>query len=173
MADSFLQFSETLNNITTAESLWLQHQLEPIAVIDETEYAEDAVPDSTIEPSFRGLRFLRDYEDLDDDTDLKGFDIAFQEDGEQVYAWLFADAYGDVGRLAHLIRKFLKQFRRDQCWSLTYANTCSKLRVGEFGGGAVLVTADEIRWQSGYEFIEQQRAAFEARKQSSGCMSNA
>jgi hypothetical protein len=62
------------------------------------------------------------------------------------------------------VQKFLKKFRPDQCWSLTYATTCSKPRAGEFGGGAVFVTADEIKWQNAYDFIEDQRAAFKAKR---------
>ncbi len=68
--------------------------------------------------------------------------------------------WGDVSNVAWLVQKFLKKFRPDQCWSLTYSATCSKPRVGEFGGGAVFVTADTIRWQNAYDFIEEQRAAF-------------
>jgi hypothetical protein len=64
-----------------------------------------------------------------------------------------------------LVTKFLKEFRPDQCWSLTYATTCSKPRVGEFGGGAVFVTADAISWQNAYGFIEEQRAAFQQKKE--------
>ena len=51
--------------------------------------------------------------------------------------------------------------RPDQCWSLTYATTCSKPRLGEFGGGAVFVTADNIRWNNSYDFVAEQRNAFE------------
>ncbi len=167
MADNFLQFSETLDNLTAEESAWLGHQLEPIAVINGTEYPEDddAVRNRETEPSYQGLRFLRDYEDLNDDADVQGFQIEYQADDTN-YAWFSAEANGDADRLAHLIQKFLKRFRPDQCWSLSYATTCSKLRAGEFGGGAVFVTAAEIRWQSSYAFVEQQRAAFEQNRKS-------
>ena len=74
------------------------------------------------------------------------------------YLWLHADTYGEPAHVAWLIQKFLKRFRPDQCWSLTYANTCSKPRVGEFSGGAVFVTANEIKFQDASDFVEQQRA---------------
>jgi hypothetical protein len=165
MADNYLQFSETLDALTPEEATWLRHQLEPIAVVDGTEHPEDddAVRNCETEPSFQGPRFLQDYEDLCDDADEQGFHVQFQT-GDSNYAWFSADEHGDADRLAHLIQKFLKRFRPDQCWSLTYATTCSKLRAGEFGGGAVFVTADEIKWQSSHAFVEQQRAAFEAAK---------
>ena len=47
---------------------------------------------------------------------------------------------------------------------LTYAVTCSKLRVGEFSGGAYFVTADEIRQQHAYDFANEQREAFAKRR---------
>ena len=67
--------------------------------------------------------------------------------------------------MVHLVQKFLKRFRRDQCWSLTYANTRSKPRLGEFGGGAVFVTADEICWNDCYDFVEEQRKTFQRREE--------
>ena len=71
---------------------------------------------------------------------------------------------GNPDNVAWLVQKFLKKFRPDQCWSLTYAATCSKPRVGEFGGGAVFVTADEIKWQNAYDFVEQEQTVFEAKQ---------
>jgi hypothetical protein len=159
MADNFLQFSETLDALTPEEADWLRHQLEPITVINGTEYPEDddAVRSRDTDPSYQGMRFLRDYEDREDGDNDPGFETEFQDTD----VWFSAEAHGNADRLAHLIQKFLKKFRPDQCWSLTYATTCSKLRVGEFGGGAVFVTADKIRWRNAYDFVEQQRAAFQ------------
>lgn len=99
MADNYLQFSETLDNLTAEESAWLGHQLEPIAVINGTEYPEDddAVRNRDIEPSFQGLRFLQDYEDLNDDADVQGFQVEYQADDSN-YAWFSADEHGDAGQ---------------------------------------------------------------------------
>jgi hypothetical protein len=36
--------------------------------------------------------------------------------------------------------------------------TCSKMRSGEFGGFAFVITRDEIRWMSTWEWIHQQQA---------------
>jgi hypothetical protein len=144
MADNFLQFSETLDDLTPEEATWLDRQL-----------AEDR----------KGCpAFLQDYEDREPgDTDC-GFQCELVDEADNRHLWLYADEAGDVGRVAHLVQAFLKRFRPDQCWSLSYAATCSKLRVGEFGGGAVFVTADEIHWQSSDGFIEQERTRFKARK---------
>ena len=73
--------------------------------------------------------------------------------------------WGSPERVAHLVQKFLRQFRPKECWSLTYATICSKPRVGEFGGGAVFVTADTKVWKNAYDFVEAQREAFRKRQQ--------
>jgi hypothetical protein len=146
MADNYLQFSESLDALTPKEAKWLAGQL-----------AEDPETGCPV--------FLLDYDDREpDDTDC-GFQHDFEGPRKHRSLWLSAEERGDVGRVAHLVRKFLKQFRPSQCWSLTYATTCSKLRLGEFGGGAVFVTAQDIRWNNAYDYIEEQRKLFDRRQQ--------
>jgi hypothetical protein len=171
VADNYLQFSEVVAKLTEQEEAWLNEQLESIRVFGEKEYPEDAVPADLAdkEADWSGVRFLRDKPDHDAEWDALGFEFSFCEDhdnggyvtdGWGRHLWLYAETWGDVTNVAWLVQKFLKQFRPDQCWSLSYSATCSKPRVGEFGGGAVFVTADMIRWQNAYDFIEEQRAAF-------------
>ena len=57
------------------------------------------------------------------------------------------------------------EFRPQQSWSMTYSITCSKPRAGEFGGGAVFVTADEIHLQSAYEFVSERQQAFQQQQE--------
>ena len=82
--------------------------------------------------------------------------------------WLYAEEWGDVEHVACLVRQFLLRFRPDRCWSLTYSCTCSKLRVGEFGGGAVFVTADEVKYQHADGFVVEQRLLFDRRTRRPG-----
>ena len=114
-----------------------------------------------------GIRFLRDKPDHDPDWDALGFEYTFHDDHDEGgwgrHLWVYAEESGCPDNVAWLVQKFLKKFRPDQCWSLTYSTTCSKPRTGEFGGGAVFVTADEIKWQNAYNFIEDQRAAFKVK----------
>ena len=145
MADYYLQFSETLDAINPDEEKWLHEQL-------------------AADPHTDCPAFLLDYGDRDPDDPGYGFEWSFHGEGEERHLWVHADDHGDVDRLAHLVQKFLKAFRPGECWSLNYANTCSKPRVDGFGGGAVFVTVDEIRSHSSGEFIFQQRQAFEAAK---------
>ena len=170
MADNYLQFSEILANLSEPEEAWLKELLQPICVFGGKEYPNDSVPTelADAEPDWAGVRFLRDKDDYDPAWNSLGFEHDFATDSDEGgwgrHLWLHADDWGNPENAAYVVQKFLKTFRPDQCWSLTYAATCSKSRVGEFGGGAVFVTADVIQHQNGYGFIEEQRTAFEAKR---------
>lgn len=167
MADNYLEFSEKLDNLTAEEEAWLKEQLQTIVVYGNREFAEDD-PATASDPDFTGPRFLRDNPDFDSPWDVLGFEVAFMDDKDDDtsptrYLWLHADC-GNPDHVAWLVQKFLKRFRPDQRGSLTYAGTCSKPCIGEFGGGGVFVTANEIKWQDAGDFVAQERAAFEVRK---------
>ena len=166
MADNYLQFSEMLPNLTAEEAAWLEEQLQKIVVYGDREFVEDdpAIATMPNDPDFTGPRFLRDDPDFDCRYDVLDFEFAFQDEHGARSLWLYADTHGNPEHVAWLIHKFLKRFRPDQCWSLTYANTCSKPIVGEFAGGAVFVTATEIKQQTTDDFIQQERAAFKQSK---------
>jgi hypothetical protein len=170
MADNYLQFSEIIPNLTDAEEAWLKEQLQPVCVFGDNEYAEDAVPAELVDtdPDWSGIRFLRDKGDHDPTWDYLGFGYTFHDDPEQGgwgrHLWLYAEECGNADNVAHFVQKFLTAFRPTECWALTWATTCSKPRAGEFGGGAVFVTTDEIKWQNAYDFVEQERTAFKAKK---------
>jgi len=151
MADNYLEFSEVIDNLTTAEGDWLDQQLDT-----------DAKADCPV--------FLADFPGRDPyDTDC-GFTYSFEEYGGRRWLSLTSAEGSNVDYLTHLIGKFLRRFRPDQCWSLTYSISCSKMRIGEFGGGAVFVTADKINQQCAYSWVEQQQAAFQKkRKSKSAC----
>ncbi len=167
MANNYLQFSEVIPHLTEDEGTWLRNQLERVYVFGEREYREGEVPEDLArqDADWIGIRGLRDAEDPPEDDEFIGFQHEFckddDRDGWGRYLWIFAEEDGGVDCVVHLVQKFLRQFRPGECWSLTYATTCSKPRVGEFGGGAVFVTVDEIRWQDAFDFVEQQRAAFQ------------
>lgn len=170
MANNYLQFSEIIARLSQPEEAWLKEQLESICVYGEEEYPKDAVPVELAdrEPDWSGVRFLRDKEDHDPCWDSLGFEYRFHDDpgegGWGRHLWLYAEECGNPDNAAHLVQKFLKQFRPDQWWSITYATTCSKPRAGEFGGGAIFVTADKIAWQNAYDFVARCCDKFKAAK---------
>ena len=154
MANNYLQFSEVIGHLTVAEEQWLREQLQSIQVVDGNEYPEDEIPvdlqDAEIE--WEGPRVMRDNPDYDADFNSLEFEYAFHDDhdtpdGWGRHLWLYAEESGNPDHVAWLVQKFLQKFRPDQYWSLTWAATCSKPRVGEFSGGAVFVMRC-MRWMS-------------------------
>jgi hypothetical protein len=152
MADNYLQFSAVLPRLTEAEEAWLKGQLQLIKVFGDREYAEEGVPAELAdqEADWEGARFLRNDKNYNFEWDQLGFEYAFcpadegGRDGWGRHLWLYAEEWGNPDHVAWLIRGFLQKFRPTECWSMTYATTCSRPRVGEFGGGAVFVTAKRV-----------------------------
>lgn len=160
MADSYLEFSEVLPCMTADEEAWLRTQLEIVYVFGEQEYAEGHLPEEldSAEAAWYGCRAWRDLEDYEpDESTPVGFAWEFHDDqgprGWGRHAWFHAEENGDPWRVAHVVQKFLRRFRPDQCWSLTYALTCSKPCAGEFGGGGLFVTAEAIRFVDAHDFV--------------------
>ena len=135
MANNYLQFSEVIPQLTTQEADWLRGQLEVVCVFGEHQYAEDKLPRglNRDEADWIGCRAYRDMSGDDPNSDA-GFEYEFSRDDCHEdwgrHLWLYADDSGSVGHIAHLVQKFLKAFRPGACWSLTWAISCSKPRVG-------------------------------------------
>ena len=171
MANNYLQFSEVIPQLTTQEADWLRGQLEVVCVFGEHEHPEDKLPPGLDrdKADWIGCRAYRDMLDYDPNY---GWDLGFeydfsQDDHDQDWGrhlWLYADESGAVDRVSHLVQKFLKAHRPDESWSLTWAVSCSKPRVGEFGGGAVFVTAEEITWQDAYDFAADRKLSLRPRR---------
>jgi hypothetical protein len=121
------------------------------------------LPDGKCDSVFAGPRFLLDF-DCDEDQAVCGFDCEFEEGEDEDapgHVVFHADECGSPERLAHLVQTYLRRFHPDRSWALSWSVTCSKLRVGEFGGGGVLVTAERLCWVNTWEFLEEQADRFE------------
>lgn len=163
MAESYVQFSEVLAPLTDAEANWLRRQLAPVYVFGDRAFSEDDLPED-LTPDKADRICARAFRDLDNDDEELGFGYEFRSDPELgQHLWLYADESGCPDLVAYLVQKFLRQFRPGACWSLTYSASCSKPRIGEFGGGALFVTAETIESFEVGDFLAQRRAALEAR----------
>lgn len=165
MADYNLLFSESLGGLTPVERIWLTRQLETIFVVDGRECTFEELPDpcSPADITWCGLRIFRELAANDEDDDGEaGFQFVLNTDpASGCYLWLYAEEDGRPDHAAYLVQRFLQTFRPRDCWSLTYAVTCSKPRLGAFGGGALFVTAEAIEPLHAHAFIEVRRAAFD------------
>ena len=82
-----------------------------------------------------------------DDTDARNnlYERIRRPDGEDVYicnveiregsVWMYAEETADLGALWYQIEEWQKAYGIKAPFTMTWADTCSKPRVGEFGGG--------------------------------------
>lgn len=69
---------------------------------------------------------------------------------------------GEPSLIVTLVRDFLKQFRPQGWWAMEWATTSDNAQDADgYGGGAVFVTANSVRWCTPRTFIEEHVADHE------------
>ena len=135
MANSFLQFSELIELANEEEVAWVRRQL------------DDSAPEAQ-----------REWELPEDESN--GFDWQILEESEgQRRLWLYAEESGDPLAVGRFVQAYLKRFQPTGSFALTYACTCEKPRVGEFGGGAIYVTAKSIDSFDAHDWVSERAGA--------------
>ena len=71
--------------------------------------------------------------------------------------WVYSEAGSNLDNLIAFVQAFLKKFLPKGHFELQWSEHCSKLRAGEFGGGAVIVTADKFICYGTWSMIAQIR----------------
>ena len=139
MADNFLLFAESITKLTPDEEAWLAERL----ACDNGATHDLAA---------------------DDEDDSSGFEFEFygEQPGSRCLK-LYAIEAGDPEGAACFVQEFLRGFRPQASFSLSWCASCSKMRDGEFGGGAVFVTAERIEALSSGEWLAERERAFQAK----------
>lgn len=93
------------------------------------------------------------------DEVLDNMDVEFDlcADIEEDGVW-FSDESGiaDLSQVAHFAQSFLKKFGKPgDYFAMSWAFTCDKPRIGEFGGGAMFVTATHQEWLDVDTWLEE------------------
>ena len=65
---------------------------------------------------------------------------------EEDSIWVYSEDEANLDVLVALVCAFQEKFNIEEPWSLEYASTCSKPRIGEFGGGAVFCYKGKDEW---------------------------
>jgi hypothetical protein len=126
MANNYTQFSEEISNLTQEEKDWIVSVLE--------------VPINDTQESF----YLKDWEG-------PGFEWSFEDkrhiEPSHTYntLWIYTEESGNIDNVAEFIQAFIKKFRPSYIFTISWADTCSKPRIHEFGGGAAVIDANHIR----------------------------
>jgi hypothetical protein len=152
MANNSLQFSAALSDINEEEAAWLKAELRgPIFEFEDDDDAENQRQKCIAWAKEHGIEMDEDPIDFFEchwpgfDWSIDNGDLWIHDDGE----------YGNVENAANIVQGFLKKFKRQDIFVLEWAETCSKPRIGEFGGGGVVVTAKKIKWFSPSKMISE------------------
>lgn len=135
MANNYLQFSETIDDLTAEEYAWLKE----VVLWSPPE----EIPEGFQWPAW-----------WDDDAEHLGFDFDLRADT----FWVYAEESGNLDTLAELLLQFITKFRPDEVFTLTWAETCSKMRIGQFSGGAMVVSKDGVEFFNATTWARQQVA---------------
>ena len=68
--------------------------------------------------------------------------------------WFHSDPNIDLEEAATTIQRFLKECRPEGSCGFSWAETCSKPRLDEFGGGACYVTAKQVWWHNTGDWLQ-------------------
>lgn len=80
---------------------------------------------------------------LKEDEDFRDWpNFEFLLDKRELF--FFSQDYGDLNQVSALLRAYLKRFDPKRILVFTWVAICSKPSPGEFGGGWIIITADEI-----------------------------
>jgi hypothetical protein len=140
MADHYRQFSELIEAITPQERAWIRQVLDCQDDVS-TVLKESGIRASAVEPDgWPGFQWqLEDHE-----PDL----------------WLYSEDSGNVEHVGEFVRAFLARFRPKACWSMTWSDSCSKPRVGEFTGAGLFVTAKNVRFFCAADAVQRMHKRF-------------
>lgn len=152
MSDNFLQFSTELVALNKKERAWTKSHLDLFGA-EAPQEGDKGYGEFT--------EFIGIYE-LEDETETLGFDWKFEDDN----LWMYAELNGNPDHVAAFVQLFLKKFRPDAAFSMSFATTCSRPLIEEFGGGAVFVTAEKIEWVNAWDWCEEKWKEFRKRKAS-------
>lgn len=158
MANLYNQWSEYFRLDSKEEADWLKSVLQ-LNINDYPEVAD--LPDDDYDDYKATQKILAEKfginVTLDEAEYFPGFAAKFEDDHSGVYLW---SEYGHLENAANIFQAFLKKFSPDRYFKIEWASTCSKFRPGEFGGGAVFVTADNVEWNSTDSWISECKDKF-------------
>ena len=150
MAEYFTQWSTELEIKSEEERAWLDEVLS-LNLEDMEDEDEDFDQYQVMADVKKNLGFQLTENDFDSGS-FPGFEFRVSKEN----LWAYSEDDGNLDALSRIVQAFFKKFRPDGFFYVTWANTCSKMRVHEFNGGAMAVTAENIKFFNVTDFIREQ-----------------
>ena len=155
MANNYLQFSLLVPLKSKAELNWVAKTFAAITRLFDS-------PGELDEKRARDLGLLG-RRIIDEQWDYFDVQWSIEPAHDDAYIgalWIYAEESGNPDQVAAVLETFLKKFRPSETIVFSWAYTCSKLRPGEFGGGAALVTVDGTKMLDARSWAEDLAAKF-------------
>lgn len=138
MADHYVQFSEMISDIPDEGLNWAQM----ILTLD-WEDEED------------GKKLLEEL-NLANDADLDGWpNFSCELRPRDNELWLHSDEGFSEDHLCWFVQRLLAKFMPDYLFTVTLAHTCSKPRIGEFGGSFIVIFKEHVIGDNTWDAAKQ------------------
>jgi len=141
LADNYVLFSEVLPALNRKEQAWVTRLLTGSCEDWAAELAAagiDIDPDDEVWPGFQWEILAARRSDL----------------------WLYTDESGNVRHVTQFVKALLHRFRPKDSWSMTWAEICSRPRIGEFGGGSAFVTSRGVQFHNAHQWVAKRASLF-------------
>ena len=149
MANNYTLFSEALSLHTFEQRRWWDDTLKRCEeIVDSPD--DEHTPSGNLSVAI--VKALIDW----------GY-LGFQHEIYHDHIVFYSEDTGGVGVVGLLVQRFLREFDPYGCWALTWAESCSKPRIGEFSGGGMFVTARNISFQYSGGWTQRMIRAHEKR----------
>lgn len=154
MSDNFVQFCEGIDMASDEERAWAINHLEILERVED----DETIDDYEDHPEYAEYNRILSLYSIEDTGDKSSFEFEWNiEDG---VFYVSVDDAGSVDKAAIFMQQYLMKFNHDGCLTMTWAETCSRSRPGEFGGGGMFITAKEIEWVSAHEWCRKRVEEF-------------
>lgn len=148
VSNSYLQFCEALSLKSPEEEAWFRRYLDASNMDDESNWDGDFNP-KTDEAKFWAPVLNEDEESM------ACFESRFADiDGKRCLV-VYSEDHANTDHIAKLVQHFFREMRPEgkDGFTLSWAETCDKSLPGQFGGGALFVTKDEVHYLSTWQWL--------------------
>lgn len=91
-----------------------------------------------------------------DEPQVSGFDLSVQDGPDNSILWIRDDEHGDIEQVISFVLRLAVDLDLSGLWGFEYSNTCSRPRLGAFGGGAHVIdlgARTTIGWTNTNEWL--------------------
>lgn len=149
MANNYIQFSEILEGLNGEEAKWI----EALAGLGNKFDAEEHFNADGTGKTELGKIAKELWGEEDTYISCKA-----QDEGDDVWAvWFYSEEGNDPYPVGQVVQQFIKKFRPGSglVWGFQWAEYCDKLRIDEFGGGALVVSEGRIISENTFAMLER------------------